>query len=287
MAAFDVSLVASALVSRGLDLASLGAAYLAAIVNLLAAGALFLVARSTLVITPNRAARSYGVYGALVLTALLIATVLENELAAASATLRYAAVPQLLLLLGVHVAASRSAEPRLIAAAGAASVGGLVTLALAALAFGAVAPAYLLAAVTVAGLLAFLWINSVSTKRAFRTASSIYTKSKERAEQPTEPQRPWLGLGQWVALGGASVVLAAFNSLLRGYGIAEIPAVQVLIESALLLGVTVVVCAVPAGLYWTARRAWMPELTRFAWLVWIVVSFSFTYGNYLTSLDKV
>src|SRR5690606_5292713 len=129
-----------------------------------------------------------------------------------------------------------------------------------------VAPAYLLAAAALTGLLAFLWVRSISTKRAFRTASSIYAKSKERAEEPAEPQRPWLGLGQWVALGGASVVLAAFNSLLRGYGLAEIPAVQVLIESALLLGVTAVVSAVPAGLYWAARRTWMPELTRFAWL---------------------
>ena len=38
--------------------------------------------------------------------------------------------------------------------------------------------------------------------------------------------------------------------------------------------------------YWFARKAWMPELTRFAWLAWIVVGFAFTYGNYLTSLDE-
>ena len=29
----------------------------------------------------------------------------------------------------------------------------------------------------------------------------------------------------------------------------------------------------------------MPELTRFVWLVWIVVGFAFTYGNYLTTLS--
>ena len=50
--------------------------------------------------------------------------------------------------------------------------------------------------------------------------------------------------------------------------------------------VTAFVCAVPATGYWIARKTWMPELTRFAWLAWIVVGFAFTYGNYLTSLAK-
>ena len=37
-----------------------------------------------------------------------------------------------------------------------------------------------------------------------------------------------------------------------------------------------------------AERCLQPaELTRFAWLAWIVVGFAFTYGNYLTRLAKV
>jgi hypothetical protein len=31
----------------------------------------------------------------------------------------------------------------------------------------------------------------------------------------------------------------------------------------------------------------MPELTRFVWLVWMVVGFAFTYGNILTRLHEV
>jgi hypothetical protein len=41
---------------------------------------------------------------------------------------------------------------------------------------------------------------------------------------------------------------------------------------------------VPAASYWLARKAWMPELTRFVWLAWIIVGFALTYGNYLSSL---
>ena len=52
------------------------------------------------------------------------------------------------------------------------------------------------------------------------------------------------------------------------------------------IAVTATVCAVPASTYWLARKSWMPELTRFVWLVWIVVGFAFTYGNYLTTLDR-
>ena len=33
------------------------------------------------------------------------------------------------------------------------------------------------------------------------------------------------------------------------------------------------------------RHTWMPQLTRFVWVVWLVVGFAFTYGNYLISLD--
>jgi hypothetical protein len=53
-----------------------------------------------------------------------------------------------------------------------------------------------------------------------------------------------------------------------------------------MLGVTALVCAVPAGGYWAARKAWMPELTRFVWLAWTAVGFTLTYGNYLNSLAR-
>jgi hypothetical protein len=85
----------------------------------------------------------------------------------------------------------------------------------------------------------------------------------------------------------ASVALAIANSLLRGSGLEEIPAVEVAAESGLLLFVTMTVCAVPAVGYWMARKAWMPELTRFVWLAWIVVGFALTYGNYLGSLEPI
>jgi hypothetical protein len=74
--------------------------------------------------------------------------------------------------------------------------------------------------------------------------------------------------------------------MLRGSGLAEIPAVQVLGSSAFLLSVTALVCAVPAATYWLAHKHWMPELTRFAWLAWLVVGFAYTYGNFLNGLDR-
>lgn len=131
-----------------------------------------------------------------------------------------------------------------------------------------------------------LWLGSVSTKRAFRRAASIYVDTKEDGDARMAPQRPWLGLSQWLALIAASATLAVLNSLLRGHVVGDIPALEVLVEAVFLLGVTAMVCAVPAATYWFAHRHWMPELTRFAWLVWIVVGFAFTYGNYLTGLDR-
>jgi hypothetical protein len=137
-----------------------------------------------------------------------------------------------------------------------------------------------------AGLLAFLWRKAFSTKRGFMNASSIYVRSKENLDPVVAPQKPWLGFPQWVGLIGASVLLAILNSVLRGSGLNQLPAVDVAFESVLLILLTAAVCAVPAASYWLARKTWMPQLTRFVWLVWIVVGFAFTYGNYLTSLGK-
>ena len=60
----------------------------------------------------------------------------------------------------------------------------------------------------------------------------------------------------------------------------------VLMEAVLLLGATVLVSSIPAAVFWLARRAWMPELSRFVWLVWLVVGFGFSYSNFLLSLNR-
>ena len=132
----------------------------------------------------------------------------------------------------------------------------------------------------------FLWVKAVSTQRGFVKASSIYLRSKETPGAVAAPQKPWLGLPQWVALLAASGALGVANSLLRGRALEEIPVFEVAAGSGLLLGVTALVCAVPAATYWLTRKTWMPELTRFVWLAWIVVGFALTYGNYLSSLAQ-
>ncbi len=274
--------------SRGIDLATLGAAYLALLIGLIGAGAAFVAARSYLVVSPNRATRDYGIYVSVVLSVFLIATVLENELLpGASTTLQYVAVPQLLMLLTVHLCIYHRQEPWLIALGGAAVVGCVISVLAVGLASNELRIAHVLAIALLGGLLVFLWLKAVSTKRGFLTASTIYLASKENPVARKLPQKPWLGWPQWVALIGASVLLAVVNALLRGSAIAQIPAIQVMIESALVITVTATVCAVPATTYWLARKSWMPELTRFVWLVWIVVGFAFTYGNYLTTLDRI
>ena len=145
----------------------------------------------------------------------------------------------------------------------------------------------MLAIALLGGLLVFLWLKAVSTKRGFLTASTIYLASKENPVARKLPQKPWLGLPQWVALIGASVLLAVVNALLRGSASRADTGHSGDVESALVITVTATVCAVPATTYWLARKSWMPELTRFVWLVWIVVGFAFTYGNYLTTLDRI
>ena len=277
--AFDLT---AALAERGIDLGTLGAAYLFVLATLVATAAAFVAARAYLVISPNRFTRDYAIYVSALLLALLIAMGLENEiLPRQMATLQYAAVPQILLLLLIHLTLARRQEPWLVALAAASIAGTVAVTAVAGFATSLVHPAHWLTLLSFVTLLGFLWLKSVTTKRGFMTAKSIYVTSKEGGDAPAAPQKPWLGLKQWVALTGASVLLAIVNALLRGLGLEEIPAVDVAIQSALLLTVTALICGVPALSYWLARKSWMPELTRFAWLVWIVVSFAFTYGSYL------
>ena len=271
---------------RGVDLAALGGAYLVLLATLSLTVAAFLAERRLLLVSPNRSTRDYGIYVSLTLATLLIAIVLENEsLPYDAATLHYVAVPQLLVLLGLHLAIWRRQDPWLIELGAGAIAATIAVGTVLGLTTDLLSPAYGIVLVLLGALLGFLWLKAVSTQRGFMTADSIYVRSKEALHASAAPQKPWLGLTQWAALIAASIALAIANSLLRGRGLEEIPAVEVVAESGLLLLVTGVVCAVPAGGYWISRKAWMPELTRFVWLAWIVVGFALTYGNYLDSLD--
>jgi hypothetical protein len=284
LGSFDAS---AFLAERGIDLAALGGAYLVLLATAALTVVAFYTARSLLVISPNRGSRDYGIYVSLTLAVLLIATVLENEsLLPGSATLHYVLVPQLTLLLGLHVAIWSRQEPWLVALGGAAAAATIVVGTALGFTTARFAPAYWAALLLLGALLAFLWWKAVSTQRAFVKARSIYLSSKESRGAAVAPQKPWLGLKQWVALVGASAALGVANSLLRGREFEEIPAFEVATESGLLLLVTALLCAVPAAGYWVTRKAWLPELTRFVWLAWIVVGFALTYGNYLDNLSR-
>jgi hypothetical protein len=273
------------LVSRGIDFATLGVAYLVLLATALLTTGGFMAARRYLVISPNRSARDYGVYACWLLTTLLIAILLENELLPrGSATTHYVAVPQLLVLLGLHAWIWNRQDPWLVALGAAGAAATIVMTAVVVLARPHSA-AYGVTAVMLAMLLTLLWRRAVSTKRAFVTASSIYIGSKETLDATTAAQRPWLGLPQWVALIVASVALAVGNSLLRGAALEQIPAAEVATESLLQILTTASVSAIPALSYWLMRKAWMPELTRLVWLAWMLVGFAFTYGNYLGRLS--
>lgn len=273
--------------NRGIDLGALGAAYLVMLSTLLLTAPAFAAARHYIVISPNRWTRDFGVYASLVLGALLIAIVLENEsLPLGSATLHYVAVPQLLLLLAVHLSIWYRQEPWLVALGASATAATVVVGAAIGVTTDLFRPAYWVTLLLLTVLMVFVWRKAVSTKQAFMTGHSSDFGSKESLDALTTEQQPWLGLVPWATLIAASVSLAVGNALLRGKGLGEIAAVEVAAESFLLLVVTALVCTVPTVSYWVAHRAWMPELTRFVWLAWILVGFAFTYSSYLNVLAR-
>ena len=282
--AFDFT---AALHYRGITFATLGVAYLVFLASCVVTAAVYFAARKHLVVAPNRQSRNYALYTIAVLLTLIVATALDNELSRAVApTLLYVAYPQILFLIAAHAWIASRTEPWTIQLGASALVGSALVAAAAAAATDSFRAAHGVTLVVIVGLLAFLWYSAISTKRGFKSAASIYVRSKETLDSAAAPQKPWLGVPHCAALVAASVALAIANALLRGRGLEEIPAVDVAVESGLLVLVTAFVCAVPATGYWIARKTWMPELTRFAWLAWIVVGFAFTYGNYLTSLAK-
>jgi hypothetical protein len=246
----------------------------------------FIAARSRLVISPNKAAKYYGLYVVMVLATLGIATALENEIVRDGAVLQYTVLPQILLVALIHLWIYYDHQPWLIALGASANAGALVAAVIAA-GFGAeVQIAHWATLAVLTGLLAYVARYAISTRAAFMAATSIYAESKEGVVAVV-PQTPWLGLPQWIALVAASIVLALVNAVLRGDDISNLPAIKVASESTLMLAVTFAVGAVPAAIHWLAHRNWMPELTRFVWLVWMVVGFAFTYGNILTRLHEV
>src|SRR5262245_40412442 len=153
---------------RGLDLASLGSAYLVLLVTVVLTGAGFHAIRHYLVISPNRWTRDHGVYVSWLLATLLIATLLANEtLPRGSATTHYAAVPQLLLLLGLNAWIWSRQEPWLVALGAAASGATIVVTLALAVATTLIGPAYCATALVLAALLVVLWFKAVSTKSQF------------------------------------------------------------------------------------------------------------------------
>lgn len=284
LGSFDLS---TWLAARDITLAAFGAAYLLLLATAAVTAAAFAAARHLTVVSPNRGTRDYGLYAAVALATLLIAIVLENELLPlGSATLHYVLVPQLTILFALHLAIFRQQEPWLVTLGATACAASIAVGAGAGLTAGLLGPAYAIALLLLAALLGLLWRTSISTQRGFTSARSIYVGSKETLGAKPVTQKPWLGLPQWVALVAASAALAAGNSILRGRGLEEIPAVEVASESGVLLLVTLLLSAIPAGSYWLTRKAWMPELTRFVWLTWLVVGFAFTYGNYLEHFPR-
>jgi hypothetical protein len=278
------SAVLAGLASK-LDLAALGVAYLGLLGNVLAAAICFVLARAYLVVSPNPAARDYGLYVSAMLVTLLTSTVIENQLRPiGSAVLPYAAVPHLVVLLAIHVAIYCRQEPWLITLGATSMAGALLVVAALALVTDGVSTPHWIALALAAGLLVFLWLKSVTTKRSFLKAQSIHIGTKELRRLTVKLQTPWLGLPQWVALGAASLALATLNEILRGSALTQVPAVEIALEATSLLAITAFVSSIPATTYWLARRTWMPELTRLVWLVWIVVGFAFTYRNVLTRM---
>jgi len=280
---------ADVLILNRVGLSDLGIAYIFFLGNALATGIFFFASRTLIVVSPNRATRDYGLYVAVVLVTLFVATLLENELLpAGDASLRYAAAPHFLVLFVIHLWIYYRQEPRLVALGVCSIAGTIPVVGIAAMTTDAIHTAHLVALGAVCALLGFVCYKSVNTKGSFAKAFSIYAKSKEEhgGTIVLALQRPWLGLPQWVALVCASLVLAVMNELLRGSTVATVPAAQVLMEAVLLLGATVLVSSIPAAVFWLARRAWMPELSRFVWLVWLVVGFGFSYSNFLLSMNR-
>jgi hypothetical protein len=282
----DEAWLGPTLISRGITLEALGLAYLGLWASFLLTAAIFVTLRANLVTSPNRSSRDYGLYASVLVITLMVAMVLENEiLPAASLSLPYAALPQLLLIFVIHLWIYYRQEPWIIGL-GVASLSATALLVSATLyATEFVRPVHWFVLPLTLGLLIFAWVRCISTKRAFLKSSSIYVASKETEAGEDALQTPWLGLGQWVALVSATVFLAVLNEILRGAAVEQIPAIEILGRSLLLLGITALVSSIPAATYWLARHAWMPQLTRFVWVVWLVVGFAFTYGNYLVSLD--
>lgn len=276
----------NASISDGWSLPALGAAYLFFLANALGTAIYYGLIRRHLIISPNREAGHYGLYVAVVLLSLLIATALDNTLVATrSSTLQYAAVPQIALLLIVHVLIYQRQAPRLIALGAASIAGAISTMLLASLVTDQVRGVHWISGAILAVLLAFLWSQSISTQRAFVSAKSIYLDSKENSDRAAD-ENSRLGPAHWAGLVFASLMLAAVNAMLQGARPADVPALAVLLGSAQLIAATALIAAVPAVSYRLARKHWMPELTRFVWLVWLVVGFSFSYGNYLQRLAQ-
>ena len=78
------------------------------------------------------------------------------------------------------------------------------------------------------------------------------------------------------------MLIQSFDSVsLNSFGIAEI------LGTAMgLIGITFVVAAIPAFIYWLFKRKTMPGLNILVWVIWAIVAIMSALGNYNISKSR-
>lgn len=265
--------------------AALGVAYAFLICSLLVAGIQYLYCRWQWVLTPTSSTRRYCIALMIITAFYIILTIMENGLAQLPvAPLPYESVPQALLILFVHYVAYRNEQPASITLA----INLVVATGLVGLAASLVLNADIGLVHWAAGLASLVLVivtlyRSSASKKSFTTGKYFLESESEPNAHGRNVSTRWLSMGNWVLMVAASIAMAVAAQMATGATAGNLLAADILVDSLIVLGTTLLIAGVPTGLYWLVHRQCLPDLTWTAWVVWACGAAGLVYLRYLTA----
>ncbi len=245
----------------------------------LGAIAIFRLLRRFLLLHPGVTTRRYAASVVVLSTFYIVMTVLENTLLAPSAArLPFEALPLAVIVQWLHARAYASQEPsELLAGVALLLAGAMLGIACQFSDLVQPRPGQWVAIFFAVALTVYTLGRNARSKRAFFKETSAVEANNIPTRRDPRAGKPWYSLPQAVAVVVASIGGAVFMQVVAGHGLTELLFIDIVIDAACILGITLAASLLPALLFRLRQRQRLPDFVWLVWLIWGTATFGTAY----------
>ena len=245
----------------------------------LVAMVIFRLLRRFILLHPGVTTRRYAASVVVLSTFYIVMTVLENTLLSPSAAhLPFEALPLAVLVQWLHARAYASQEPaELLAGIALLMAGAGLGIACQLAHIAQPRPGQWVAIFFAVALSIYTLGRNARSKRAFFKETSSVEANRIPTRGDPRAGKPWYSLPQAVAVVVASVAGAVFVNVAAGHGLQELLFVDIAVDAAYILGITVTASLLPALWFKLRQRQRLPDFVWLVWLIWGTATFGSAY----------